>query len=111
MRQELAYDGLVFTDDLEMKAIADAYSPQALVSGCLEAGVDSLLVCRDANLRDEVLGHLERLPDAQLESPLRRMAELKRRFAGRQPNRTSLDGPPYAAHRALAARFDESSSA
>jgi len=109
LREELAYDGVVFSDDLEMKAVADHHSPKALVEGCLEAGVDSLLVCKDRALRDEVLLRLERASDARLENPLRRMLELKRRFAGRCERVERSDGtplaPPYAEHRALAGRF------
>jgi beta-N-acetylhexosaminidase len=109
LREELAYDGVVFSDDLEMKAVADHHSPKALVDGCLEAGVDSLLVCEDPGLRDEVLRGLERAPDARLENPLRRMIDLKQRFAGlREPfegaGREPI-APPYAEHLALAGRF------
>jgi beta-N-acetylhexosaminidase len=109
LREELAYDGVVFSDDLEMRAVADHYNPKALVEGCLEAGVDSLLVCRNAGLRDEVLQRLERAPDARLENPLRRMLALKQRFAGPREPREREEreplAPPYAAHRALAGRF------
>jgi beta-N-acetylhexosaminidase len=109
LREELAYDGVVFSDDLEMKAIADHHTPRALVDGCLEAEVDSLLVCKDPGLREEVLRRLERAPDARLENPLRRMIDLKRRFAGLREPLASADGkslaPPYAEHRALAGRF------
>jgi beta-N-acetylhexosaminidase len=109
LREELAYDGVVFSDDLEMKAVADHHRPKALVDGCLEAGVDSLLVCRDPGLREEVLRGLERAPDARLENPLRRMIELKRGFAGLRERLVGADGdplaPPYADHRALADRF------
>jgi len=109
LREELAYDGVVFSDDLEMKAVADHHSPKALVEGCLEADVDSLLVCKDPGLRDEVLRWLERAPDARLENPLRRMIELKRCYAGPREVPEIADGesaaPPYAAHRALADRF------
>ena len=109
LREELAYDGVVFSDDLEMKAVADHHSPKAMVDGCLEAGVDSLLVCKDRRLREEVLLRLERATDARLENPLRRMMELKRRYAGLRESFESADGkplaPPYAEHRALAGRF------
>jgi beta-N-acetylhexosaminidase len=109
LREELAYDGVVFSDDLEMKAVADHHSPKALVGGCLEAEVDSLLVCEDPGLREEVLRQLERAPDARLENPLRRMIDLKQRFAGLREPLASADGkplaPPYAEHRTLAGRF------
>jgi len=92
-----------------MKAIADHGSPKALVEGCLEAEVDSLLVCKDPGLREEVLLRLERAPDARLENPLRRMIDLKRRFAGLREPLASADAkllaPPYAEHLALAGRF------
>jgi beta-N-acetylhexosaminidase len=109
LREDLAYDGVVFSDDLEMKAIADHHSPKAMVDGCLEAEVDSLLVCQDLGLREEVLRQLEHAPDARLENPLRRMIDLKRRFAVPRESLESADGkslaPPYAEHRALAGRF------
>jgi beta-N-acetylhexosaminidase len=109
LREELAYDGVVFSDDLEMKAVADHQSPKAMVDGCLEADVDSLLVCQNPALRDEVLRGLERARDARLENPLRRMVDLKQRFAGLREPLASADrdplSPPYAEHRALAGRF------
>jgi beta-N-acetylhexosaminidase len=109
LRDELAYDGVVFSDDLEMKAVADHYDPKALVDGCLEADLDSLLVCKSPALREEVLRRLERAPDARLENPLRRMIELKRCYAGLRESLESADeeplAPPYAEHRTLADRF------
>ena len=46
---------LIISDDLEMKAVANRYSPRELVEGSFAAGVDALLVCRSAELRDDVL--------------------------------------------------------
>ena len=92
LREELEYDGVVFSDDLEMKAVAEHHSPKAMVEGCLEAGVDSLLVCKDRGIREEVLRGLERAPDPRLENPLRRMIELKRRFAGPGESFESANG-------------------
>jgi beta-N-acetylhexosaminidase len=81
LREELHYDGVVFSDDLEMKAVADHYRPEQLVQGALAAGVDAILVCSDTGLRDEVLGRLERAPDALVERALARVIALKRRYA------------------------------
>jgi len=103
LRGELRYDGLVFSDDLEMAAVAAHFPPREAARRALEAGVDALLVCSRADLRDEVLAELETLPAARLEAPLRRLAALKQRFAGGRRERAS--GPPYAEHRALAARL------
>ena len=44
-RDELGYQGVIVSDDLEMKAIAKTYSvPQAAVEA-IAAGCDALLVC------------------------------------------------------------------
>lgn len=81
LRGELGYDGVVFGDDLEMKAVADHFAPEPLVRGCLSAGCDGLLVCRRMDLVREVLRLLERTPDALLEQPLRRMVNFKGQYA------------------------------
>jgi beta-N-acetylhexosaminidase len=103
LREELRFDGVVFSDDMEMKAVADHYTPDALVTGCIAAGVDSMVVSRDAALRDAMLHRLEELPDEHVERSLARMVELKARF------RAAADGPargqpPYPSHIALAER-------
>ena len=101
LREELDYDGLVFSDDIEMQAIAGRFSVEESSLGALEAGVDSILVCSRADLREEVLARLEGAPDGLLEAPLRRMAAFKDSLAAR-PN-DDEQGPPFADHQALAA--------
>ena len=103
LREELGYDGVVFTDDLEMKAIADHHDPEALVSGSLAAGVDALIVSRSSNLRDAVLHELEATPPERLRASLIRIAELKSRFPATQRTRRA-SAPPYPDHLALAER-------
>jgi beta-N-acetylhexosaminidase len=103
LRQEIGYDGLVFTDDLEMAAVAERFDPPAIVRRALEAGVDAFLACRSAALRDAVLAALESAPERLLARPLERMAAFKRRYAG---GRRATGGlPPYAEHQALARRL------
>lgn len=108
LRGELAYDGVIFSDDLEMKAVADHFSVEARSLGALEAGVDALLVCSDLSLAGEVLRLLERAPDHRLEHPLRRWLALKERYA--PAARLGADhrpaGPPYPEHQALAAAIE-----
>ncbi len=45
LRQRLAFDGLVITDDLDMGAIAKHYAMSGIVEQCLSAEVDILLIC------------------------------------------------------------------
>ena len=50
LRDELGYQGVVLSDDLEMKAIADHYGIEQAACMAIEAGCDSLLVCSDLSL-------------------------------------------------------------
>ena len=104
LREELGYAGLVFTDDIEMAAIADHYAPGDLTRLALEAGTDSLLVCSRADLRREVLDALEGLPETLLEPALRRMTLFKRRYSGGRAG-TRSGGPPYPENQELARRL------
>ncbi len=104
LREEIGYDGLVFTDDLEMKAVADRYRPAELVSGVLQAGVDALLVCKQIDLVREVLRLLERSPDALVERSIERMVAFKQRFPAPPVPERDTPRPPYPDHRALAER-------
>ncbi len=45
LRNKLGYDGLVVSDDLEMKAIADHYALEDVLVRGLNAGVDAFLCC------------------------------------------------------------------
>jgi beta-N-acetylhexosaminidase len=105
LRDELGYDGLVFSDDLEMKAIADHYRPEQIVRGALEARIDALLVCRRLDLLQEIVARIERLPDALVERPIERMVAFKERFAPPPLPARDLDRPPYPDHDALAERI------
>jgi len=108
LREELRYDGVVFSDDLEMKAVADHFSPEQLVQGSLEAGVDAFLVCSDASLRDEVLRRIERAPDAKLERPLARVIALKQRYAaGGRAAEAAAEPEPGTASGSLVVSLDQ----
>lgn len=108
LRDELGYDGLVFSDDIEMKAIADHFSVEDRSLGILRAGVDVVMACSQTDLREEVLGKLERAPDDLLEHSLRRMIAFKQRFGSSvQIVPLTEVGPPFASHVALAERLRE----
>lgn len=58
LRRELAFDGVLFSDDLEMRAIADHYDPATIARQGLLATLDVFLVCHHlelaAALREEL---------------------------------------------------------
>ena len=87
LRRELRYDGVILSDDLEMKAIAAGYEvPEAAVLA-IEAGCDGVLICSGDHQTQaaalEALIHAveqERLPFARVEDALTRQRRAKERF-------------------------------
>jgi len=87
LREELDFDGVILSDDLEMKAIAATYSvPDAAVQA-IAAGCDALLVC-SGNLEVqaltlEALVHAVedgRIPYGRMEDALKRLRVAKERL-------------------------------
>jgi beta-N-acetylhexosaminidase len=86
LRDELRFDGVIVTDDLEMRAIIDHYGIEEAVVRAFQAGADVLLICKE---RDREVAAMEALyqavkdgtiPMLRLEASLRRIARLKERF-------------------------------
>jgi beta-N-acetylhexosaminidase len=113
LRRDLGFDGVIVSDDLEMKAVADRYGIAELVVRSLAAGCDAFLVCHRADLQEqarEALVHAaerDAATRARLEEAAGRMAALRRRFAGARyaPPADLRASLGTAAHRALAARL------
>lgn len=116
LRGELGFDGVVLSDDLEMKAVHDRFPMQDVVEQSLLAGVDGFLCCRQVELQHEVIGHVVRavesgrVPRARVEQAAFRM----RRWAERFACKASDIDPAVAArlagsdtHRAVAARMTQ----
>ncbi len=58
LRGELGYEGVLVSDDLEMKAVAARYGYGDAAVRAVEAGCDALLVCSDAEARHAALDAL-----------------------------------------------------
>jgi beta-N-acetylhexosaminidase len=52
LRGELGFEGVLFSDDLEMKAVADRAPVEQTAVEAIAAGCDVLLVCRDEDAQD-----------------------------------------------------------
>ena len=50
LRGELGYDGLIISDDLEMKAVADHYETGDAACRAIAAGCDTVLICSKPDL-------------------------------------------------------------
>jgi beta-N-acetylhexosaminidase len=87
LREELRFEGVVCTDCMEMKAIADRYTPEQSAVAAVAAGADLVLFSHSldrsraarAALRDAVADG--RLPDAQVRCSLERIQALRVRLA------------------------------
>ena len=86
LREELGYQGVVFSDDLEMKAISKNYPLEDAVSRAAHAGVDVLLFCHRMELAVAAFEHLGRETEAEerlsqrVESSYQRIKRLKGRY-------------------------------
>ena len=85
LRHQLGYDGVVFSDDMEMRAVSDHYEPGDAVALAARAGIDVMLFCHDLEKAAQALEFLyakaEKDPAlrAQVESSYRRISALKQR--------------------------------
>jgi beta-N-acetylhexosaminidase len=89
LREELHYDGVILSDDLEMKAIARDYRVPDAAVFALEAGCDGVLICSGdhhmhAAALEEIVHAIEdgRLSLNAVEDSLKRHRRAKERFLG-----------------------------
>ncbi len=86
LRQKMGYDGVVFSDDLEMKAICKNYPVEEAVALGIHAGLDVLLFCHETENAVRALEFLCREVEkkkqikAQAEASYRRIQKLKERY-------------------------------
>ncbi|HAP41080.1 MAG: beta-N-acetylhexosaminidase [Nitrospira sp.] len=86
LREEFRYDGVVFTDDLEMHAIIDHDGIGEAAVRSFVAGCDVLLICKDQDRVQTAMEAMERavrdgrITQERLEQSLARVARLKSRY-------------------------------
>lgn len=114
LREELGFEGVVFSDDLEMKAVADRYPVSEVVERSLNAGVDSFLCCKRLDLQHEVLEAIVkavesgRVPQSRLEEAAARMDKLASTYACKADAIDPVNAARIAGsanHRAVAERM------
>jgi beta-N-acetylhexosaminidase len=115
LRDRLGYGGVVITDDLEMRAVADRYAIDEMVELGLRAGIDIFLICRTQAKWQRAHERLFELARANFDDLVRvqraaeRVVSLKRGLLGNRrrpwaphPGWRDLLGSPE--HRATMAR-------
>jgi beta-N-acetylhexosaminidase len=110
LRDKLGYTGVVFSDDMEMKAVRDRWPLEAQLARASEATVDAFLCCKELSLQInafEALIHLQeqdrRQEDLAIDAAGRWQA-LRERFLLGRPPQPSLGELGCVEHELLAAR-------
>lgn len=86
LRDQLGYEGVVFTDDLCMGAIAKRYSPAESAALALLAGCDLPLICHDSCEHLEAAAEaISRLPQAVLQAVEARVERFRMGLHTRPP--------------------------
>jgi beta-N-acetylhexosaminidase len=119
LRERMGYEGIVVSDDLDMRAIVAHYGVGDAAVRAIQAGCDALLLCRDVahqqQAREALIRAGER--DAEMRASLARAAERIRAAKARhEEQRASLPRPGLdvigcAAHQAVAQTLAAGSAA
>lgn len=89
LRDQLGYEGLVMTDDLDMGAVLNEVSFEDTIRHAITAGNDVAMICHRLELVEAARGHLAKLPHPVLDDALRRIEATKRKLV--KPLRWSLE--------------------
>lgn len=92
LRQQLGFDGVVVTDDLQMQGLTQFFDYKTIVERSILAGVDIILVSNNLNYDPEItpttISHVlelvrsGRITEQRIDQSYRRIMTLKQRLAG-----------------------------
>ena len=88
LREQLHFNGLLFSDDLDMKAITTNFALEETLLRGLHAGIDCFLICQDTDKCEAAIAFVHKLVDTHAIDPvlvtgaLERMAHFKQRYIG-----------------------------
>jgi len=77
LRNELGFDGLIMTDDLDMGAILTGYNIEDTIRGAIGAGNDVVMICHRIPEIETVLEILDELPRTQTNRAIDSVARFK----------------------------------
>jgi beta-N-acetylhexosaminidase len=80
LREELGFDGLIMTDDLDMGAILNGYGLEETIRLALAAGNDLAMICHRIPEIENVHRILGKLPHGQIDRALKSAAQFKKKL-------------------------------
>jgi beta-N-acetylhexosaminidase len=92
LREEWGFDGVVISDDMQMKAITERFGFEEAIVQAIKAGVDVILVSNnspdeyDPDLVPRTVGAIQRairegkIPSSRIEQSYKRIMQLKKRY-------------------------------
>ena len=89
LREELQFNGLIISDDLEMSAIMDHTDIQGAAVTAIEAGTDHLLICHDEKRQTAAMDAIYkavtdgRIAESRIDESLHRILHCKTQYACR----------------------------
>jgi beta-N-acetylhexosaminidase len=111
LRKRFGFDGLVMSDDMQMKAIADHYGFDESIVRAAEAGIDLFWICHSVELQNRAIDVLIRAAESgalrpqRLEEASRRFDVVAAKYVKSGSATPAMDAIGTAEHRALAERI------
>ena len=81
LRNQLGYNGVIMTDDLDMGAIINTYGRGPDVKMSIEAGNDMAMICHQTDSAEVALKALEEISTYRIDDSLKRIKKLKKCIA------------------------------
>jgi beta-N-acetylhexosaminidase len=101
LRKKLGYNGVVISDDMQMKAITKSYNFKTAIEKTIEAGIDIIVIGNnidyDENLVEKTVIHIKNLinngkiTEDRIEQSYQRIIALKHKIPGFRASIPSLD--------------------
>ena len=77
LKEEIGFEGLVITDDLDMGAILNHHGLEETIRLAITAGNDIAMICHRVDCVEEALKHLQSVPAADLDRAQQQVARFK----------------------------------
>ena len=89
LRDQLGYNGLIMTDDLDMGAILNEVGFEQTIQEAILAGNDMVMICHRVDMVEQAYEHLKKVPDPILFDAAESLYRTKKRLA--RPSKFSLE--------------------